>query len=91
MSEPARITYREAVRQAIREALRSDQRVFLMGEDVGKYGGCFAVSKGLLAEFGRDRLGEGRLADLATAEQGDCGKVGESASNQGLPAPQQHL
>ncbi len=47
-----RATYRDAVRQAIREALLADQRVFLMGEDVGRYGGCYAVSKGLLAEFG---------------------------------------
>ena len=44
----SRTTYREAVREAIREALRKDERVFLMGEDVGAYGGCYAVSKGLL-------------------------------------------
>ena len=47
-AKTVRITYREAVRQAIREALKRDPRVFLMGEDVGKYGGCYAVSKGLL-------------------------------------------
>ena len=41
-------TYREAVRMALREALDRDERVFLMGEDVGRYGGCFAVSLGLL-------------------------------------------
>jgi pyruvate/2-oxoglutarate/acetoin dehydrogenase E1 component len=45
-------TYRDAVREAIREALLRDERVFLMGEDVGRYGGCFAVSKGLLGLFG---------------------------------------
>jgi pyruvate/2-oxoglutarate/acetoin dehydrogenase E1 component len=56
VSEPVRITYREAVKQAIREALEADPRVFLMGEDVGKYGGCFAVSKGLLGEFGEERI-----------------------------------
>lgn len=50
------MTYREAVREAIRDALRRDQRVFLMGEDVGRYGGCFAVSKGLLQEFGPERI-----------------------------------
>lgn len=49
-------TYREAVREAIREAMRRDERVFLMGEDVGRYGGCFAVSKGLLQEFGPERI-----------------------------------
>lgn len=37
-------TYREAIREAIAEALTADERVFLMGEDVGAYGGCFAVS-----------------------------------------------
>ncbi len=42
------MTYREAVRSALREALQSDPRVFLMGEDVGRYGGAYACSKGLL-------------------------------------------
>ena len=49
-------TYREAVKQAIRQAMTKDERVFLMGEDVGAYGGCYAVSKGLMAEFGEDRI-----------------------------------
>lgn len=52
----SKITYREAVRAAIREALQADERVFLMGEDVGRYGGCYAVSKGLLDEFGAERI-----------------------------------
>jgi pyruvate/2-oxoglutarate/acetoin dehydrogenase E1 component len=60
-----RITYREAVRQAIREALTTDPRVFLMGEDVGKYGGCFAVSKGLLDEFGEARIRDTPLSESA--------------------------
>jgi len=63
--EPLRITYREAVKQAIREALHSDPRVFLMGEDVGKYGGCFAVSKGLLEEFGEQRVRDTPLSESA--------------------------
>jgi pyruvate/2-oxoglutarate/acetoin dehydrogenase E1 component len=63
--EPLRITYREAVKQAIREALQSDPRVFLMGEDVGKYGGCFAVSKGLLEEFGEQRIRDTPLSESA--------------------------
>jgi pyruvate/2-oxoglutarate/acetoin dehydrogenase E1 component len=50
------ITDREAVREAIREALLRDERVLLMGEDVGHYGGCFAVSKGLIDEFGPERI-----------------------------------
>jgi len=60
-----RITYREAVKQAIREALAADSRVFLMGEDVGKYGGCFAVSKGLLDEFGEERIRDTPLSESA--------------------------
>jgi pyruvate/2-oxoglutarate/acetoin dehydrogenase E1 component len=44
------------MREAIADAMRRDSRVFLMGEDVGAYGGCYAVSKGLLAEFGPERI-----------------------------------
>ncbi|MEU9836467.1 alpha-ketoacid dehydrogenase subunit beta [Streptosporangium sp. NPDC048047] len=58
-------TYREAVREAIREALRRDERVFLMGEDVGSYGGCFAVSLGLLEEFGPERIRDTPLSESA--------------------------
>jgi pyruvate/2-oxoglutarate/acetoin dehydrogenase E1 component len=60
-----RMTYREAARQALREALLRDERVFLMGEDVGRYGGCFAVSKGLLAEFGPERIRDTPLSESA--------------------------
>lgn len=56
-------TYREAVRAAIRDALRRDERVFLMGEDVGAYGGCFAVSLGLLEEFGPERIRDTPLSE----------------------------
>ena len=56
-------TYREAVREALREALRNDPRVFLMGEDVGCYGGCFGVSKGLLEEFGAARIRDAPLSE----------------------------
>ena len=59
----AETTYRDAVREAIRDALRRDERVFLMGEDVGRYGGCYAVSKGLLAEFGPDRIRDTPLSE----------------------------
>ncbi len=56
-------TYREAVKQAIRDAMIRDERVFLMGEDVGAYGGCYAVSKGLMAEFGEDRIRDTPLSE----------------------------
>jgi len=57
------ITYREAMRQALREALERDDRVFLMGEDVGRYGGCYAVSLGLLEEFGPERIRDTPLSE----------------------------
>jgi pyruvate dehydrogenase E1 component beta subunit len=56
-------TYREAMRAAIREALQRDPRVFLMGEDVGRYGGAYAVSKGLLEEFGPERIRDTPLSE----------------------------
>ncbi len=58
-----RTTYREAIREAIREAMQRDPGVFLMGEDVGRYGGCYAVSKGLLEEFGPERIRDTPLSE----------------------------
>jgi pyruvate dehydrogenase E1 component beta subunit len=58
-------TYRDALRDGIREAMRTDDRVFLMGEDVGDYGGCFAVSLGLLEEFGPERIRDTPLSESA--------------------------
>jgi pyruvate dehydrogenase E1 component beta subunit len=58
------ITYREALRQALDEALAKDERVFLMGEDVGKYGGTYAVSKGLLEKYGPERVRDTPLSEL---------------------------
>jgi pyruvate dehydrogenase E1 component beta subunit len=59
------ITYREAIREAMGDAMRNDPRVFLMGEDVGRYGGCYAVSKGLLEEFGPERIRDTPLSESA--------------------------
>ncbi|WP_407709506.1 alpha-ketoacid dehydrogenase subunit beta [Arthrobacter nitrophenolicus] len=56
-------TYREALRAALRDALERDGRVFLMGEDVGRYGGGFAVSLGLLEEFGPERIRDTPLSE----------------------------
>ncbi|PLX93546.1 MAG: alpha-ketoacid dehydrogenase subunit beta [Desulfuromonas sp.] len=56
-------SYREAVRAGLHEALQQDERVFLMGEDVGAYGGCFACSKGLLEEFGPERVRDTPLSE----------------------------
>ncbi len=63
LAESAEITYRDAVKEAIRDAMKRDPRVFLMGEDVGRYGGCYAVSKGLLDEFGADRIRDTPLSE----------------------------
>ena len=59
------MSYREALRAGLHEALARDPRVFLMGEDVGKYGGTYAVSKGMLAEFGPERVRDAPLSELA--------------------------
>ncbi|WP_372528040.1 alpha-ketoacid dehydrogenase subunit beta [Piscinibacter sp.] len=57
-------SYREAMRQALRDALLRDPRVILLGEDVGKYGGSYAVSKGFLDEFGAERVRDTPLSEL---------------------------
>ncbi|MGZ4648976.1 MAG: alpha-ketoacid dehydrogenase subunit beta [Kineosporiaceae bacterium] len=62
-SAPITTTYREAMRAALREALASDARVFLVGEDVGRYGGSFGVSLGLLEEFGPERIRDAPLSE----------------------------
>src|SRR5690606_31088681 len=58
-----RMSYRSALHEAHREALRSDPRVFLVGEDVGRYGGAYAVSKSLLEEFGPERVMDAPLSE----------------------------
>jgi pyruvate dehydrogenase E1 component beta subunit len=58
-----KMTYRDAVRSGMREALLSDPRVFLMGEDVGRYGGTYACSKGFLEEFGPERIRDTPLSE----------------------------
>ena len=74
----ALITYREALNRALREEMRRDDRVFLMGEEVGEYDGAYKVSKGLLAEFG-----EMRVRDTPIAENGFAG-LGVGAAVAGL-------
>ena len=59
------VSYREALRAAVGDAMRGDERVFLMGEDVGRYGGSFAVSLGLLEEFGPERIRDAPLSESA--------------------------
>jgi pyruvate dehydrogenase E1 component beta subunit len=65
---PGRATYREAVREALGRALASDPRVLLLGEDVGRYGGAYAASAGLL-----ERFGPARVRDTPLSEAGFVG------------------
>lgn len=60
-----KISYREALRQALREILQQNPKTFLMGEDVGRYGGVYAVTKGLLEEFGEERIRDTPLSESA--------------------------
>jgi pyruvate dehydrogenase E1 component beta subunit len=71
-----RRTFREAVRAAIERALQEDARVFLMGEDVGRYGGAYAVSKGLLAEFGPERIVDTPLSESGFVGAGIGAAIG---------------
>ena len=59
------ITYREAIHDAVTEEMRRDENVFLIGEDIGTYGGAFGVSAGMLAEFGPERIRETPISELA--------------------------
>lgn len=72
------LRYREAVREAIREEMEADERVFLMGEEVGHYQGAYKVSEGLLSQFG-----EKRVIDTPIAEAGFAG-IGIGAAMTGL-------
>ena len=65
-----KLTYRDAAREGLRDALKRDPRVFLMGEDVGRYGGCFAVSKGMFEEFGPERIRDTPLSELTFTGMG---------------------
>ena len=61
------ISYREAIKEALREELVRDEKVFVVGEDVAQYGGCYKVTKGLLAEFGPERIRNTPLAEAGIA------------------------
>lgn len=69
-------SYREALRAAHREALQRDARVFVMGEDVGRYGGSYAVTKGLLDEFGEARIRDTPLSELGFVGAGIGAAIG---------------
>jgi acetoin:2,6-dichlorophenolindophenol oxidoreductase subunit beta len=57
------ITYLEAIRQSLWEEMKRDERVFIIGEDIGRYGGAFGVTKGMLDEFGPERIRETPISE----------------------------
>jgi pyruvate dehydrogenase E1 component beta subunit len=66
----AQITYREALNQALREELERDERVFIMGEEVGYFGGAFKVTDGLLAVYGGKRVRDTPISELTIVGSG---------------------
>ena len=59
------ITYAQALKDAMSEEMRRDQRVFLLGEDVGPYGGAFGVTRGMIEEFGPERVRDTPISEAA--------------------------
>ena len=59
------ITYLEAIRQALFDEMAADERVFVLGEDVGAYGGAFKVTEGLLEKFGEARVIDTPISEAA--------------------------
>ncbi|MFW2336025.1 alpha-ketoacid dehydrogenase subunit beta [Ilumatobacter sp.] len=70
------MTCREAMRAAISAAITDDDRVFVMGEDVGRYGGCFAVTAGLLEQFGERRIRDSPLSESGFVGAGIGAAIG---------------
>jgi len=65
--KPREITYLEAIREAMSQEMRRDEKVFLLGEDIGVYGGGFGVTKGMLEEFGPERVRDTPISEAAIA------------------------
>lgn len=72
------MSVRDAINSAIDEEMARDERVFLMGEEVGQYGGAYKISKGLFEKYGPDRI-----IDTPISEIGFTG-IGVGAANYGL-------
>ncbi|GAA0618403.1 pyruvate dehydrogenase (acetyl-transferring) E1 component subunit alpha [Halomonas beimenensis] len=77
-TEPLDLSFREAFRLGLIEALEHDERVFLMGEDIGHYGGCYAVSRGLLERFGPERIRDTPLSENGFTGAGIGAALGEA-------------
>jgi len=66
----AQLMYRDALRAALQEEMKRDSRVFVIGEEVGRYGGAYAVTKGLFEEFGEQRLVDAPISEASTVGLG---------------------
>ena len=80
------ITYAQAINDAISEEMRKDETVFMMGEDIGLYCGAFGVSKGMIQEFGEERI-----MDTPIAEQAYVGAAVGAAMTGLRPVSYTHL
>ena len=70
------ISYRDAMTQALREGLTEDERMFIMGEDIGLYGGTYAVTRGFLEEFGHERIIDTPISESAIIGAGTGAAMG---------------
>jgi pyruvate/2-oxoglutarate/acetoin dehydrogenase E1 component len=68
--EARELTYAESVRETLADLLETDERVFIMGEDIGVYGGAFGVTTGLLERFGRERVRDTPISEIAIVGAG---------------------
>ena len=76
------MTYLQAISDAMREEMRADERVFVMGEDIGVFGGAFKVTDGFIEEFGAERV-----MDTPLAESGIVGTAIGAAVEEALEMP----
>ena len=84
------ITYAEAVREAIGQAMEADDRVFLLGEDIGVYGGAFGVSGGLSTEFGPERVRDTPISELGIVGAAVGAALAGHAARRGDPVHRLH-
>ena len=82
----SRVTYAQAVSDALREELRRNEKVFLIGEDMGVYGGCFGITRGFLEEFGPERI-----IDAPISEGGFTGMAVGAATGRILSGRRVHV
>jgi len=82
------ITYLEAVREAMTQEMERDSRVFLIGEDIGEYGGAFQVSHGMLEKFGHERILDTPIAELGLTGAAVGGIAQYVTDRAGLRTPQ---